>query len=173
MPDMEIGGGGGGIGGIPTRYLIIGAGVLGVGVILMMQRGASTPAPNDSTQVSYGTSLGPNASLALGSLETEFRQAIGDTQQQLSDHFNDQTTTITGDYDSLTAQLLGLGTGLTTQVQAVGSQVLAGNARQDQIGRRSDELDADITARLNDLLGMPAPGQDWLEQIRAQRAAAH
>lgn len=46
MPEMSIGnspaGGSGGIGGIPTNVLLIGAGVLGVGVLLMMNKGKSS-----------------------------------------------------------------------------------------------------------------------------------
>ena len=83
IPTRYVIGGSGGIGGIPTRYVIIGAGVLGVGAILLMQRRGGSGGATDQT---YGASLGPNAALALGSLETRLAQESGNLQLLMRDY---------------------------------------------------------------------------------------
>lgn len=107
-----------GIGGIPTKYVIIGAGVLGVGALLLMQRGKSAPtAPGDvqptgstSAQLSslqqmqleqYGEitkmfrAQGEQFDTALGGLSTHLDSnaaalaaSVGLTQQQITQLWN-------------------------------------------------------------------------------------
>lgn len=146
MADINVGGGaGGGIGGIPTRYVAIGAGVLGVGVILLMQRrGAGA-----GEQQSYGANLGPNAALALGSLETRLAQESGNLQLLMRDYRDDLG-------DQLDAAAAALG----DQYGVLGSRVEVYGQRQEEIGRylanKAEDLDNTIR-----VYGNPTLAAQW------------
>lgn len=98
MAEIPIGESGG-IGGIPTKYLLMGAGGLLVAFLLLRQQSSGSGTP------STGNALGPNASLALGSLDTDLRQQAGDIQQLIQKQGTD------------------LGTHLDAQAQALGGQI--------------------------------------------------
>lgn len=145
MADVNIGGsGGGGIAGIPTRYVIIGAGVLGVGAILMMQRRGA--AGGDGEQ-SYGANLGPNAALALGSLETRLAQESENLQLLMRDYRTE------------------LGDQLDASAAALGDTVTGG------VGRLSGQLDANAAAAgsyFNHLANIGQQNQDLIRYFGAK-----
>ena len=108
------GGGGGTIAGIPTKWLLIGGGAAVVAFFLIQKPGSSgggsqQPLPSDAV---YGQALGPNAALALGSLETQVLQQSGKLQEQQQ-----------GYYDQLSAQLSsGVGT-LSSGISGVSTDI--------------------------------------------------
>lgn len=131
MADLDIGGGAGGAGGIPTRYVIIGAGVLGVGAILLMQRRGG----GGGEQQSYGANLGPNAALALGSLETRLAQESGNLQLLMRDYRDE------------------LGEQLDTAAAGLSDAFAGGVGRlSGQLGQLDEQSDA-YFSHLNNVIG--------------------
>lgn len=122
MPELDIGGGGmgggggGTIAGIPLKFVAIGAGALVV--MYLLTRGKSGGSQDASGGV-YGPALGPNASIALGSLESTVRQNQGALEQLFSHQaatLGDLSTSIQQDYGDLSSKLgTGFG-GLTSQI---------------------------------------------------------
>lgn len=152
MASLDIGGGaGGGIGGIPTRYVIIGAGVLGVGAILLMQRRGG----GGGEQQTYGANLGPNAALALGSLETKLAQESGNLQLQLRDYFEG-----VGDRFDAAADDLG------DQFGILGTSVDMMRQRQEEIAKYNANKyeDLDNTIRV---YGNPDLAAKWEAFVKA------
>lgn len=106
MPDLAVGSGaGGGIGGIPTKYVVIGVGVLGLGAILLMQRSGGGGGGSGAVA---SPQLGPHATLALGSLESTERRQWGEMQELLKDWFGAQDDLINGGFDAIGGQLGGM-----------------------------------------------------------------
>lgn len=131
MAEIPVGSGGGGVGGIPTKYVLIGAGVLGVAALLLyQQRGGG--GGGDGSESVYGAPLGPNAALALGSLQTELMQQSG----YLQELFTKQS-------DALGAQIGGLGATAGTNQAAIQerlNQILGGvQGAQSTILSQGDE----------------------------------
>jgi hypothetical protein len=196
VEDSGPGGGGGvppTVAGIPTKYAVIGAGgILLAFFFLNRSKAPVSPRNADSVDVAtgdtvYGQALGPNAALALGSLQTELMQQSGKLQGQAQGYYEDITKAIADQgvsfgsslqahYDAQAAHLSDIGASLGGQIQGVQQQVVAGNiltgqgiARQDQWGSRiEDILGSDVVRRLKDLQGIPEPGGDWIEQARAR-----
>lgn len=111
MPDVPVGQpSGGGIAGIPTKWLLIGGGGAALAFLLLRKPSptSSTPTGSDAT---YGQALGPNAALALGSLETQTLQQSGVIQEQLQKYFA-----------SMGDSISGLSTHLDTQAAILGNQ---------------------------------------------------
>jgi len=114
MPAIDAGGqsaGGSTIFGIPAKFVIIGGGAAALAFFLINRSGSSKSADTGSSDSAvYGQALGPNAALALGSLETQVLQQSGKLQEQAQ-----------GYYDQMTGQLASgfgsLGTRLDTQAQ--------------------------------------------------------
>lgn len=122
MPEIEIGpsdGGGGGVGGIPRKWLLIGAGGIGLAAFFLWQRSAGGGAGGGEggANGTYSGQLGPNAAVALGSLQTDLRQQSGLLQHQLADYFADVNTTL-GGIGAAGASSLDLLGGLSDDVQA-------------------------------------------------------
>lgn len=91
MPEpMSAPSGGSTIAGIPTKYILIGGGAAALGIFMFMRKSPAS-ASNDSdvtTGGQYGANLGPNASLALGSLETQLLQQSGILQDQAEKRYD-------------------------------------------------------------------------------------
>lgn len=140
VPELEIGpgaGSGGGIAGIPTKYLILGAGALGVAALLFMNRsGGGGPATGNEPS----PQLGPNAALALGGLETRVLQESGRLQEQFADYFGDLSSimdTRAGELNSRFDQFGSEISGVRDLVSANSAQGQAALAQlADQLGRQ-------------------------------------
>lgn len=109
-------GGGSTIAGIPTKYVLIGGGAAALGLFLFMRKtpgGAATSNDSDVTTGSqYGANLGPNASLALGSLENQLLQQSGILQDYSEKRFDSLQSTL----DSQASQLSDSFGGVTDQL---------------------------------------------------------
>jgi hypothetical protein len=114
MADIDIGGGdggSGGVGGIPTKYLVMGGGALLVGGLLLYSQ---SKGGGGSSSQSAGTNqtLGPNASIALGTLDTDLRQQVGDMEQLFTKQAND----LAGSVGGISSQLTGVSGDLNTHL---------------------------------------------------------
>lgn len=117
MPDIDVSGqpAGGGIAGIPTKWLLIGGGAAALAFVMLRNTGAPAAGGNNDVatgQGVYGQALGPNAALALADTQHQILTQSGLIQDQLQHYF-----------DAQAQQLSDWGTGITGAVSGVASQV--------------------------------------------------
>lgn len=110
MAEMEIGQPqSSGIGGIPTKYVVIGAGVLGVAAILLMQRGGGGGAATGDAQ-------------PTGSVSAQ----LSSVQQMQLEQFGELTKQLQSQGQQFSDSVAGLGTHLDTNAAALTSTINAG-----------------------------------------------
>lgn len=109
MPELEIGsdagGGGDTIAGIPKKWAIIGAGAAVMGLFFFTMKGRSGGAAATADPNAAPNTLGPNASLALGSLENTLRQRSGEIEELFTKQGAAQTATLSSLFGSGFADL--------------------------------------------------------------------
>jgi len=112
MPEVPVGAAGGSGGGfpIPPRFLIIGGGALVVMFLLYRAKGGGGQSGDVVTgDAVYGSSLGPNAALALGGLQNQLMSESGALQElftQQAQALGDQNET---QYNTLLDAIFGVG----------------------------------------------------------------
>jgi len=124
-----------GIGGIPTKYLIIGAGVLGVGALLLMQRKPGAVDPNSGNVQPTGST-----SAQLSSVQ----------QLQLS-QFGELTKLFQAQSDLIQGQIGGLSAHLDTQAGALSSAI---QSSRDALAQGTNAQFAATTISQQNLAGM-------------------
>lgn len=109
MPPVPVGqpSVGGGIAGIPTKWIVIGGGAAALGLFFLSNR-KGTEAPADPNAPTYGAALGPNAALALGDLTNKIGRESGLLQEQLQGYFAGIGDSISGLSGQLDTQALAL-----------------------------------------------------------------
>ncbi len=130
MPPVPVGqpSGGGGVMGIPTKYLLLGGGGLALAFFLMQQRGGA-PVASDPNAPTYGAALGPNAALALGDLSNRIGRESGLLQEQLQGYFGglgDSISGLSAHLDEQAGALSDQGTALSGAISALSGQVGTG-----------------------------------------------
>lgn len=113
MVDVPVGEGSGGVGGIPTRYLLLGAGGLVVAFFFLRGKG-SGGSDAETGPGSYGGGLGPNAALALGGLQSQVMQESGYLQELFTKQAQALGDQDQQQYDDLLSAIFTSGSGLQT-----------------------------------------------------------